>query len=149
MALAVSDTWRLLPACLLGVVASLLVYMLFLTQAWVYFSNDPYACTNCHVMEESVSSWLASSHHATALCYDCHAPRSAGARQISRATNGIRHGWVFTFGAGEVAHLLREESSRIVEKNCIRCHEGLFGGPGAERASGGTCTRCHRAVGHG
>ena len=141
--------WRLLTACLLGVVISLLAYTLYLTEAWAYLSDDPFACANCHRMEEPLNTWIASSHRAIAVCNDCHAPGSMAARGFRQAANGIRHGWSFTFGASGVTHRLRAENSRVLEENCIRCHAALLPVlPDGRKVRRGRCTRCHRATGH-
>ena len=144
-------SWRLVLACLLGAFIGSMSYALFLTEAWAYLSDNPYACANCHVMEERLSSWLASSHHGVAVCNDCHAPRTLRDRRISQARDGIRRGWGFTFGRGRLTNRLHERSSHVLEENCMRCHAELggqltpAGGPAAE----GLCTHCHRSVGHG
>jgi cytochrome c nitrite reductase small subunit len=41
-----------------------------------YLTNDPGACANCHVMREQYDAWLKASHHAVAVCNDCHAPHT-------------------------------------------------------------------------
>ena len=149
MAFGESGAWRFLVACLLGVVLSLMVYTFYLTEAWAYFSDDPSACANCHVMEAPLSSWTASSHHATAGCNDCHAPRAGLARGIRQAVNGVRHGWSFTFGSGGLTHRLGEKNSRVLETNCIRCHAAILPTSHGEEPIGrGRCTRCHREAGH-
>lgn len=149
MGSAQTGPWRLLLACLLGLVIGLLAYVFFLTEAWAYFSDDPYACANCHRMEQPLSSWLASTHHASAGCNDCHAPRGMAARGIRQAANGIRHSWSFTFGTGGATLRLRAKNALVLEENCIRCHAALL--PTllqGETVSGGRCTRCHSATGH-
>ena len=35
-----------------------------------YFSTDPKACVNCHIMTPQYDSWQKSSHHAVATCVD-------------------------------------------------------------------------------
>ena len=41
-----------------------------------YFSDDPQACVNCHVMREVFEGWNHSSHKAVAVCNDCHIPHT-------------------------------------------------------------------------
>ena len=47
-----------------------------------YFSTDPAACKNCHIMNEEYNSWTKGPHHGGATCIDCHLPH-AFSRSIS------------------------------------------------------------------
>ena len=33
-----------------------------------YFSTDPKACANCHIMQREYDDWQRASHHAVATC---------------------------------------------------------------------------------
>ncbi len=39
-----------------------------------YLSDDPAVCVNCHIMREQFDGWQHGSHHAVAVCNDCHLP---------------------------------------------------------------------------
>ena len=140
-----------MAACLVGAVAALVGYLIVQTEAWAYLSDDPDACANCHVMNENLRSWVASSHHASATCNDCHAPQAPLRRWLSQAENGLRHGWHFTFHGLDSSPALRSASTRIVEQRCISCHRELLASSllSAHPVDGGDCTRCHQRVAHG
>jgi cytochrome c nitrite reductase small subunit len=44
------------------------------THGTSYLSSDPAVCINCHIMQEQYDGWLHGSHHAVAVCNDCHLP---------------------------------------------------------------------------
>ena len=70
---------RRLPLTLavcLGVLLGLGAATFRYAEGFAYFSNDPRACANCHVMRDYLDSWQKSSHHARAACNDCHTPHS-------------------------------------------------------------------------
>ena len=41
-----------------------------------YFSTDPRACANCHIMQPQYDAWQKASHHTVATCVDCHLPQA-------------------------------------------------------------------------
>ena len=61
-----------------------------------YFSNDPKACVNCHVMREHFDTWQKASHHAVATCNDCHLPHDFVSKYLAKAENGFFHSKAFT-----------------------------------------------------
>jgi cytochrome c nitrite reductase small subunit len=63
-----------------------------------YFERDPAACANCHIMQSNLDSWQKSSHHAEAVCVDCHLPTDFFPKFLAKAENGWRHGKLFTTG---------------------------------------------------
>ena len=62
-----------------------------------YFSTDPRACKNCHVMNDQYASWSRGPHHAVARCVDCHLPHEFVPKYLAKADNGYRHSKGFTF----------------------------------------------------
>lgn len=58
-----------------GIIAGLLVYIVYMSRAVSYASDDPGACVNCHIMASSYQSWQRSSHANWATCNDCHVPQ--------------------------------------------------------------------------
>ena len=62
-----------------------------------YFSTNPDACANCHIMRPQLDSYRKSSHHAVATCVDCHLPRSFLSKYLAKAENGWNHSTAFTF----------------------------------------------------
>jgi cytochrome c nitrite reductase small subunit len=115
-----------------------------------YFSTDPRACVNCHIMQPQYDSWTHSSHHAVAGCVDCHLPHEFIPKYIAKADNGFRHSWAFTFQDFHEPIQINRRNSRILQHNCVNCHETvtheMFVVDPDEAMS---CVHCHAGVGHG
>jgi cytochrome c nitrite reductase small subunit len=117
-----------------------------------YLSNDPAACVNCHIMREQYDSWQKSSHHAFATCNDCHVPHDFMGKYTTKATNGFRHSWGFTFQDFHEPIQLHESSKRVLQNNCLYCHNVFVSeitGHGNFETDAVNCIRCHSSVGHG
>lgn len=119
-----------------------------------YFSTEPGACANCHIMRRELDSWEGSSHHANAVCIDCHLPHSFVDKYLAKAENGWRHSKEFTAQTFAEPIALKPESRRILQGNCRRCHAALTD-PLAVADRGGhgdaspDCLHCHAGAGHG
>ncbi len=61
-----------LGCVLAGVVLGLGLYTFWYARGLSYFSSDPRACVNCHIMREQYDGWQKSSHSAFATCNACH-----------------------------------------------------------------------------
>jgi cytochrome c nitrite reductase small subunit len=85
------------------------------------------------------------------LCSECHAPHDNPIVYYYVKTKlGIRD--VYAFSTGQIPALLRatDETNRIVQANCIRCHaetvnDVMAGAQPNERL----CWDCHRTTAHG
>ena len=86
-----------IAAVLMGALAGLGAYTFDYGEGLSYFSTDPRACKNCHVMNEQFASWSRGPHHAVARCIDCHLPHEFVWKYIAKADNGYRHSKGFTF----------------------------------------------------
>lgn len=122
-------------------------------EGWSYFSKDPASCINCHVMQPHYDSWLKSSHHAVADCVDCHLPTDFPHSYISKADNGFFHSWAFTFQDFHEPIQIKPRNTRILENNCLRCHQDLVAQMNAHhqplhREDRISCMHCHSDVGH-
>lgn len=121
-------------------------------QGLSYFSTDPKACVNCHIMRPQYDAWQKASHHATAGCVDCHLPHAGLAKWIAKADNGFRHSKGFTFIDFPEPILIKDGNARTLQDNCLRCHEDLVHqivrGSSSD-ADALRCVHCHRDVGHG
>ncbi len=154
---------RVLPAVLavlIGVFGGLGTYTFNFARGLSYFSNDPQACTNCHVMNDYYDSWEKSGHAHVAVCNDCHTPHTLVAKLITKADNGWNHSLKFTLRTYEKAPIvIREVNAERLRHNCIGCHDTFLtdvrgsailnaghGGPGSEDLD---CLRCHSDAGHG
>ena len=122
-----------------------------LGEGHAYLGNNPQTCANCHVMQEYYDAWTASSHHAVAVCNDCHTPHhSLLAKYMAKADNGFFHSLAFTTGDFKDPIQIKERNSNIVQASCLHCHED-FVNHMLPAESGGdmlSCVHCHADVGH-
>jgi cytochrome c nitrite reductase small subunit len=153
--------WRWLPsrralaallAIAIGLLAGLGGFTFRYAEGFSYFSADPAACVNCHIMQSQLNSWQRSSHRSHAVCIECHLPHDFISKYIAKAENGYRHGKEFTAQTFAEPIFVQERGSEILQENCVRCHEGLVAemgpshGPDDESLR---CVHCHAGVGHG
>lgn len=127
-----------------------------------YLSNDPSACVNCHIMQEHFDGWQHASHHAHAVCNDCHVPHDSVVRKyLVKAEHGYRHSKGFTFNDFHEPIQITAGSRAVVVENCMRCHASIAADTSVHArensdlyaAIAGTtpadCLHCHARVGHG
>jgi len=112
-------------------------------QGLSYFSNDPNACANCHIMGDHLDSWQKSSHHAQATCNDCHTPVALLPKFFTKAENGWNHSMKFTLQNFREPIRIRPVNARRLTENCVRCHAEFVSEIEAD------CLQCHAGVGHG
>jgi cytochrome c nitrite reductase small subunit len=120
----------LLLCVLLGAVIGLGSYTFLYAEGFSYFSNDPKACMNCHIMREQYDSWQKASHHAVATCNDCHTPHNFVANYWTKAENGFWHSKGFTLQDFHEPIRIRPKNRRVLQANCIDCHRELVSGRG-------------------
>jgi len=136
-----------------GVVGGTGGYTFYYAEGASYLSNDPTACINCHVMNDYFDGWQKASHHHVAVCNDCHIPHDTlVGKYAAKADAGFRHSWGFTFENFHEPIQMIPRSERIVEHNCVRCHESMVHPVLTAAAVAGeatNCLLCHRSVGHG
>ena len=117
-----------------------------------YFSSDPKACANCHIMRPQYDSWQKSSHHISATCVDCHLPQNFVDKYLAKASNGWHHSKGFTLMDFQEPIRIKASNSRILQENCLRCHEDtvhqMVAGTRHERDAV-QCVHCHATAGHG
>lgn len=116
-----------------------------------YLSNDPNACANCHVMNDHLSAWRKSSHHAVATCNDCHAPHdSLIGKYFVKGVNGWNHSLAFTTGRFPDEMQMTDFNRKVTENACRHCHGELTNSIETTHAQGEmvSCLRCHHEVGH-
>jgi cytochrome c nitrite reductase small subunit len=141
----------LLLAVCLGVAAGIGGYTFRYAEGLSYFSTNPKACVNCHIMQPQYDAWQKSSHHGVAVCIDCHLPEAFVPKYLAKAENGWRHGEKFTTQVFVEPIVVQAKGREILQENCLRCHGEL-----AHQIAGGVavedrlnCTHCHFGVGHG
>lgn len=141
----------LLPV-FLGVLLGVGGFTLRYAEGLSYFSTDPRACTNCHIMQPQYDSWQSASHHGVATCVDCHLPHDVVGKYIAKAENGFHHSKGFTLQDFHEPIVAKQKNAQIVQENCLACHGDVTESmvysathhPDAVR-----CVHCHAGVGHG
>jgi len=135
-----------------GVLAGVGGYTFRYAEGLSYFSTNPAACANCHIMQPQYDSWQKSSHHAVAKCVDCHLPHGFIGKYIAKAENGYHHSKGFTFQDFHEPIMIKPKNSQILQDNCLSCHGDFV----HEQVAGSTtdpdsirCVHCHATVGHG
>lgn len=134
-----------------GMLAGLGAFTFSYGEGLSYFSADPNACANCHIMQPYLDSWQKSSHHHVAVCIDCHLPHDVVGKYIAKADNGFFHSWAFTFENFHEPIQIKARNRRITQQNCVACHTDVVHQmvvePGTQEAF--SCIHCHAHVGHG
>src|SRR3954471_578704 len=142
----------LIMAILIGIVVGLGGFTFDYAEGLSYFSTDPKACANCHIMNPEYDSWVKGPHHAAAKCVDCHLPHEFVPKYLAKAENGYFHSKGFTFQDFHEPIMIKPRNSQILQENCLKCHgdfvhEIVRGSTTADNAV--ECIHCHRNVGHG
>ena len=142
----------LILAMLVGALGGVGLVTLLYAEGLSYLSNDPAACANCHIMQSQYEGWQKSSHHTTATCVDCHLPADFIGKYMAKAVNGYHHSVGFTFQNFHEPIQIKGGNARILQENCLRCHESLVGDLVVAHGNSNDelrCVRCHATVGHG
>lgn len=137
----------LLVAALVGVAIGVGGYTFVYAKGASYMTDDPAACANCHVMREVYDAWRKSSHHAVAVCNDCHTPHDFLGKYLTKASNGWHHSVAFTSGDFHEPIRARPSNQAIAEANCRRCHADMAAVVDVH-GEALSCVRCHDSVGH-
>ena len=139
-----------LMAILVGILSGLGVFTFGYGKGASYFSNDPTACANCHIMQDHFDSWQNSSHHAVATCNDCHLSPHPVGKWITKADNGFFHSLAFTTGQYPDPLRIKPRNRRVTQQACLKCHESFVNNmlPAHEEGEMLNCVHCHTAVGH-
>lgn len=141
--------WPLLLGLLTFVVS--LGFFAWATDAPAYVGKKPETCNNCHVMDAAYENWFHAPHARWATCSDCHIPHDNFVSYwFYKGKSGLRD--VYSFVTVSYPPLIRanEETKRIVQENCIRCHlDTVEGIVTTAMPLDRRCWDCHRTVAHG
>lgn len=152
------DKWKVPVIITLGVFVGLSGYLFYIAKAHSYLSDSPTTCVNCHIMAPQYSTWFHSSHREVAVCNDCHVPQDNIFNHYKfKAEDGLRHSAIFTLRAEPQVIHIREAGIKVVQNNCIRCHQDLLESKRIQSMTGRTdfitkdrlCWECHRDTPHG
>jgi cytochrome c nitrite reductase small subunit len=142
----------LVAAVAFGGVAGLGLFTFGYADGLSYFSTDPKACANCHIMNTEYDSWVKSSHHIVAGCVDCHLPHALVPKLVAKAENGWHHSKGFTMEDFPEPIMIKPKNAAILQEACLGCHgdlvHGIVSGSTTD-ADAVRCVHCHRSVGHG
>ncbi|MBW3468506.1 cytochrome c nitrite reductase small subunit [Arthrospiribacter ruber] len=150
--------WRPAATVLVAAIVGLGFYMIRLSNATSYLSDDPQACVNCHIMTPQYITWNKSSHREVAHCNDCHVPHdNIASKYFFKAKDGLYHSTIFTLRAEPQVIRALEPSINVIQNNCIRCHENQVTDAKLMDAVANhhphrtdrICWECHREVPHG
>jgi cytochrome c nitrite reductase small subunit len=135
---------------LFGVLAGLGVYTFIYAKGLSYLTDDPLACANCHVMKDHFDSWTKHSHHAAAVCNDCHTPEGFIGKYYTKALNGYNHSLAFTTGNFPEPIQITARNIRIANNSCRKCHADIVAmiETRDETKMSLDCLKCHYSVGH-
>lgn len=135
-----------------GAALGLGAYTFQYAEGLSYFSTDPRACANCHIMNDEYASWSHGPHHTAAGCVDCHLPQEFVPKYLAKASNGYYHSKGFTLEDFHEPIQIKPSNSSILQDNCLRCHgdfvHDIVAGNKSEDDAV-TCVHCHRGAGHG
>lgn len=138
-------------AMVLGILTGVGIFTFYYGKGFSYFSADPKACANCHIMNPQLDSWQKSSHHTVAVCVDCHLPHDFIPKYMAKASNGYHHSKGFTLQDFQEPIQIKPANSRILQQNCLRCHSAIVHDitHTQDSTKDVQCTHCHQNVGHG
>ena len=141
---------RMAFAVIAGIALGVGGYTFVYAKGSSYLTNDPAACANCHIMREQYEGWQKSSHHAVAVCNDCHTPHALIPKYYVKGRNGFWHSFYFTTGLFPEPIRITPGNARVTQDACHHCHaemvEAIDHAAGDREEEG--CVRCHPSVGH-
>ena len=155
------ENWRFPVLVISGLFIGIFLFVIYISKAPSYLSEKPSTCVNCHVMNPYYTAWSHSSHANVTTCNDCHVPHdNIISKYYFKATDGLRHSYVFTFRWEPQVIRIKEAGVEVVQENCERCHEhqvhyvdamqNLGNAAGEENENDEQrCWFCHRDVPHG
>ena len=150
--------WRFPVMVISSIFLGLVLFLLYVSKAHSYLSDNPETCTNCHIMAPQYATWDHSSHREVAHCNDCHVPHNnVFNKYYFKGKDGLRHATIFTLRKEPQVIFIREEGIEVVHNNCVRCHSDLLSDPKlvssvehhTAHMQDRKCWDCHREVPHG
>lgn len=113
--------WRPYATVLVAAIFGLGLYLVRLSNAASYLSDDPQACVNCHIMTPQYITWTRSSHREVAHCNDCHVPHNNIVNKyFFKAKDGAYHASVFTLRAEPQVIKALEPSIKVIASDVMK-----------------------------
>jgi cytochrome c nitrite reductase small subunit len=138
---------RFLLLFLLAVTASIILFIFLLLgpPKLLAKSEQPSFCVKCHVMEAEYEAWAHAGAHRRKACIDCHLPNdNAAIHYVWKSIDGLKDVALFYSGQVPERITITEHGKKVLQQNCIRCHEQTVAGIDQQR----NCWECHRRVMH-
>ena len=108
-------------------------------------SEAPIFCGGCHVMDSEFEAWAHAGAHRRKKCVDCHLPnKNMAIHYIWKSIDGIKDVGFFFSGLAPERIKITDHGKKVLQANCIRCHEATVSMINQERP----CWDCHRRVAH-
>lgn len=108
-------------------------------------SDSPGFCAGCHVMESEHTAFLHAGAHRRSRCVDCHLPNeNLAVHYVWKSIDGMKDAIFFYSGHTPERITLSEHGAKVLQANCIRCHEELVSMINTEQK----CWSCHRNITH-
>jgi len=145
-------SWSAVVAGLVGLVSGIGLFTFDYGEGLSYFSTDPRACANCHIMNDQYASWQKGPHHASARCVDCHLPHAVIPKYLAKARNGYYHSKGFTLQDFHEPIMIKPHNAATLQESCLRCHGDfvhMIIQGSKTSADAVRCVHCHRGAGHG
>ena len=141
--------WIVLFA-LAGGIVGLGIFTFLYAQGTSYFSDNPSACANCHIMQQTYDNWNRGTHKAVAACNDCHTPHdSIISKYAVKAINGFNHSVAFTLNNFHEPIQINAMNRDVAQQNCLGCHKSMVSDIAHVDANKPTdCLQCHARAGH-
>jgi cytochrome c nitrite reductase small subunit len=137
-------------AGIVGGIIGLGGFTFFYAESASYFSDNPQACINCHVMRDVYDGWNHGSHKAFTTCNDCHTPHTFPGKYIVKGINGWNHSVAFTLNNFHEPIRINDMNRAVAQESCLYCHGDLVVAISHENSGHPTdCLACHAGVGHG
>ena len=149
-----SNRGSILVLVLVGAVLGMAGFTFLYAEGLSYFSTEPQACANCHIMNDQYASWPRGRTTATPRCVDCHLPHDFVAKYLAKAENGYHHSKGFTLQDFHEPILIKPQQRRDPAGELpalprrLRPRHRWRGSTTASKTPC-RCVHCHRGAGHG
>ena len=108
-------------------------------------SGEPGFCSGCHVMDSEYEAWIHAGAHRRGKCVDCHLPNeNRGLHYVWKSIDGLKDFVIFYSGRVPEQIRLTSHGGKVLQANCIRCHEETVALMDQDRK----CWECHRRLMH-
>ena len=117
-----------------------------ISSVMLHATGTPTFCGTCHSMQHEAETFKLSSHREQD-CVECHLPHDNSAIYlIEKGRTGMVDMYHEVLRDYPARIKLHEESRKMVNKNCLRCHEATMSYVD-DRSD--NCLKCHSRIAHG